>query len=120
MLIKIFRLAAQGYNMIVASVAEAIAKLKGGEVPGRIMVIVRSPVVAVLLWEAGIDHWPQELNIGALGGKPNARQLNSSTYLLPQEVEAVEKLSQKGVRVSFQMVPGTRRQDWENVRSKLC
>lgn len=116
---KILKSAAPGFTVIVVSVAEAISKLKGGEISGKIMVIVRSPTVALPLWDANIDHWPHELNVGALGGKPNARQLDSHTYLLPEEISAIEKLSQKGVRVYFQMVPGARSQDWVAVRSKL-
>jgi len=119
MLQKIFKLAAPGFHMIVASIADAIAKLKGGEVPGRIMVIVKSPATALPLWEAKMDHWPNELNVGALGGKPNARQLDSTTYLLVEEIEAIEKLSQQGVSVYFQMVPGARRLDWKDIRSKF-
>jgi PTS system mannose-specific IIB component len=116
---KILKSAAPGFNVIVVSIADAISKLKGGEIPGKIMVIVRSPTIALPLWDANIDHWPKELNVGALGGKPGARQLDSHTYLLPGEIEAIEQLSQKGVRVYFQMVPGARSQEWAAVRSKF-
>ena len=96
-----------------------MAKLKGGEIAGRIMVIVRSPIYAVPLFQAGIAGWPRELNVGALGAKPNARQVNSTTFLLPEEVDAVEALSRQGVVVYFQMVPGTQRQDWAEIRTRF-
>lgn len=116
---KIFKLAAPGFNVLVLSLSDAVRKLKGGEVPGKIMVIVRSPVTALALWEAKIEQWPNELNIGALGGKSGAKQLDSSTYLLPEEIDAVERLMQQGVRVYFQMVPAAGRHDWAHIRSKF-
>jgi mannose/fructose/N-acetylgalactosamine-specific phosphotransferase system component IIB len=73
----------------------------------------------VPVWQAKIDQWPMDLNVGALGGKPGARQLDNTTYLLDQEITAIESLTEMGVKVYFQIVPNSARQEWKNLRSKF-
>lgn len=119
MLQKILKVAAPGYKVFILSIPDAIQKFQGGEIAGNCMVIFKSPVNAVPVWQAGIDSWPMELNVGALGGKPGAKQLDSTTYLLDTEISALEALTGMGVNIYFQIVPNSARHEWKSLRSKF-
>lgn len=119
MLQKILKMAAPGFTVHILTIQDAIEKFQGGDIEGNCMVIFKSPVNALPVWQAGIDHWPVELNVGALGGKPGAIQVDSTTYLLDQEINAIESLNQMGINVYFQIVPNSARREWKSLRSKF-
>ncbi len=96
-----------GYKTVIATFDEAIRMAgDGAYANANIFLIIKSFDVAKKLIEQGFPIG--SVNLGNLGGKPGARQLNRSTYLTQSDIDIVKELGSKGIRLTNQMVPNDR------------
>lgn len=106
-----------GIALWVGGVAEAASVLlaQPGSSPQATMVLLRSPELALALYEAGVRF--AELNIGCVGMQPGRVRVAPQVSLTKAEIEALKVLSRLGVNVSFQALPSEKAIDIERV---LC
>lgn len=81
---------------------------------GNTLVLVKGPVVALDL-RRRTRALPNTLNIGPMSNRSNAKKMTFFASLLEDEVRACEELTNLGVRVYFQQVPGEKEVDWSEV-----
>lgn len=99
--------APSGYRTVIATLDEAVRMLNDDAyAASNVFLIVKSFDVARKLIDGGFSI--SSINLGNLGGKPGARQLNRSTYLTQSDIDAVKELSSRGIRLTNQMVPNDR------------
>ncbi|HET7686425.1 MAG TPA: PTS sugar transporter subunit IIB [Candidatus Limnocylindria bacterium] len=67
-----------------------------------VFVIVRSPLTALQLREAGVAF--DVLNVGGIGAGPDRRTLYRNISASPAELEAMRRLEQMGTRVELRIV----------------
>lgn len=79
------------------------------------LVLVKDPIVALELVKA-TDALPRELNIGPMSNRLETSKKTFYSYLLPGEEAACDGLTDLGVRVYFQQVPGEKEIEWAEVR----
>lgn len=70
--------------------------------PEPIFVLMRSPVTAVRLREAGIEF--PVLNVGGIGAGPGRKPLYRNISASPEELEAMRRLEQLGTKVELRIV----------------
>jgi PTS system mannose-specific IIB component len=102
---SVLRMAAPtGVNTSILTVDKAANNIKNGNYQGqRVLVVIKTPEVAVQLLNAGLDV--KKVNIGNLSNRPNTVQIKKSVSLSESERKAVDFLLEKGVEVTAQMVP---------------
>jgi PTS system mannose-specific IIB component len=102
---SVLRMAAPtGVNTSILTVDKAANNIKNGNYQGqRVLVVIKTPEVAVQLLNAGLDV--KQVNIGNLSNRPNTVQIKKSVSLSESERKAVDFLLEKGVEVTAQMVP---------------
>jgi PTS system mannose-specific IIB component len=74
--------------------------------PEPVFVLMRSPVTAVRLREAGIEF--PLLNVGGIGAGPGRKPLYRNISASPEELEAMRKLESMGTRVELRIVENDR------------
>ena len=79
------------------------------------LVLVKDPIVALDL-QKRTDALPKALDIGPMSNRGGTRKATYFSFLLPTEEEACDGLSELGVRVYFQQVPGEKEIEWSEVR----
>jgi PTS system mannose-specific IIB component len=74
--------------------------------PEPVFVIMRSPVTALRMREAGIDF--PLLNVGGIGAGPGRKPLYRNISASPEELEAMRRLEAMGTRVELRIVENDR------------
>ena len=74
--------------------------------PEPIFVLMRSPLTAVQLREAGVDF--PLLNVGGIGAGPGRKPLYRNISASPEELEAMRRLEAMGTRVELRIVENDR------------
>jgi len=74
--------------------------------PEPIFVLMRSPITAVKLREAGIEF--PLLNVGGIGAGPGRKPLYRNISASPEEREAMRQLEAMGTRVELRIVENDR------------
>ncbi|WP_449621769.1 PTS system mannose/fructose/N-acetylgalactosamine-transporter subunit IIB [Robertmurraya sp. Marseille-Q9965] len=102
---SVLRMAAPtGINTSILTVEKAADNIKNGNYQGqRVLVVIKTPEVAVQLLNAGVDV--KQVNVGNLSNRPNTVQIKKSVSLSELERKAIDILLEKGVEVTAQMVP---------------
>jgi mannose/fructose/N-acetylgalactosamine-specific phosphotransferase system component IIB len=96
-----------GVPVEVMTVDEGSTRVReASESPERVFVLLRSPIAALRLHEAGVPY--EVLNVGGLGAGPGRRQLYRNISAGEPELEAMRELERRGVRVEFRIVPDDR------------
>jgi len=105
----LFREAAPGIDVRVASVAEAVVA-HGGEAsaPGAAFLLVRDLDTARRLSDGGVGV--REWNLGGLHYAPGKEKVNDYVYLDEHDREAARALIAAGARLVVQDVPASRPQ----------
>jgi len=70
--------------------------------PEPVFVIMRSPVTALHMREAGVDF--PLLNVGGIGAGPGRKPLYRNISASQEELEAMRRLEQMGTRVELRIV----------------
>ena len=74
--------------------------------PDPVIVLVRSPIVALHLREAGVEF--PLLNVGGLGAGPTRKPLYRNISANPEELEAMRRLESMGTAVELRIVENDR------------
>jgi mannose/fructose/N-acetylgalactosamine-specific phosphotransferase system component IIB len=74
--------------------------------PEPIFVLMRSPLTAVKLREAGIEF--PLLNVGGMGAGPGRKPLYRNISASPEELEAMRQIEAMGTRVELRIVENDR------------
>ena len=74
--------------------------------PEPVIVLVRSPIVALHLREAGVQF--PLLNVGGLGAGPTRKPLYRNISANPEELEAMRRLESMGTSVELRIVENDR------------
>jgi PTS system mannose-specific IIB component len=88
----------------LASGAERVREAAASAEP--VFVIVRSPVTALRLREAGVEF--PVLNVGGIGAGPTRKPLYRSISASADELEAMRQLERMGTRVELRIVENDR------------
>lgn len=101
-----------GLKVDVLTESAAVEKLKKESWDkDRVIVIAKSPAVFQRLRDAGWKEF-SELNLGPSSYKPGSISVGPNTALVPEEVEACEKMVKEGVRVYVQLTPTEQPIEW--------
>jgi len=71
-----------------------------------VFVLMRSPVTALRLREAGVEF--PLLNVGGIGAGPGRKPLYRNISASPEELDAMRQLEQMGTQVELRIVEGDR------------
>jgi mannose/fructose/N-acetylgalactosamine-specific phosphotransferase system component IIB len=74
--------------------------------PQPVFVIMRSPVTALRMREAGVEF--PLLNVGGIGAGPGRKPLYRNISASPEELDAMRQLEQLGTRVELRIVENDR------------
>ena len=88
----------------VAAGTERVREL--ATAPEPVFVIMRSPVTALRMREAGVDF--PLLNVGGIGAGPGRKPLYRNISASPEEVQAMRRLEELGTRVERRIVENDR------------
>jgi len=72
----------------------------------QVFVLMRSPITALRLREAGIPF--DTLNVGGIGAGPGRKPLYKNISANAEELEAMRALERAGTRVELRIVPDDR------------
>ncbi len=105
---QVLRLAAPpSVPVHVTSVLDAPSSLQSSLSNGRsVLMLVRSPQTALKLLDQGLEF--SELNVGGLASGPRTTRLYKSVSATPEQITALRRMQDRGIRVYFQMVPDER------------
>lgn len=102
---NMLRIAApQNVNTSILSIDKAAKNIKNGNYNSqKVLLIVKSPIVLVELLKKGLNI--KQVNIGNMSNREGTQQIKKSISVNDSEVQAIEYLQKKGVKVIAQMVP---------------
>jgi len=99
-------LAPPGTTVEVYTIEDAIKKIQeeqGKNDGKRVLVLVANPVDAWKLIEAGAQI--DSVNMGQMAWRSGRQQVSRTVSVGPEDVEAVKKIVEKGIRVYYQQLP---------------
>jgi PTS system mannose-specific IIB component len=105
MMMRVLKAAAPpGINVEVMTIADAAALLKQDAAPDeRIIILVKTPDVLEKISEGGVEL--KSIVIGGMGITPQRKRYNKSLSASDEEVACMKRLMQKGIAMTFQLVP---------------
>jgi mannose/fructose/N-acetylgalactosamine-specific phosphotransferase system component IIB len=96
-----------GVPVEVLEVEPGIERIRGlVNDPEPVFVLMRSPVTAVKLREAGIEF--PLLNVGGIGAGPGRKPLYRNISASPEEIAAMQRLEAMGTKVELRIVENDR------------
>ncbi len=82
--------------------------------PEPVFVLMRSPLTAVHLREAGVEF--PLLNVGGIGAGPGRKPLYRNISASPEEIAAMRRLEEMGTRVELRIVENDRPVQFASVK----
>ncbi len=106
-------LAPRDLALWIGSAAQARAALLDDPLhpPERTLVLARSPLQALALYEAGAPY--AALNLGCVGAAPGRRRVSAQVSLDEAERIALRTLLDYGVRITIQPIPTAPARAWK-------
>lgn len=104
------------YSMEEAAATLAQPRVGEAGFADRILLLLKNPQVALALVEAGVSL--THLNIGNLSSSPGSKRVFRTISLTRENVAALDALSERGVRITFQLVPDDAQADWQSIRRR--
>lgn len=102
----------------VSNIQEASEKLEDyANSKNNTLILVKSPKTAYELFKSK-PELIEEFMIGPVAMKNNAKEMRPGTYLLPEEIDALENLYEMNVEIFFQVIPENKKTLWKEIRSK--
>jgi PTS system mannose-specific IIB component len=83
----------------------------------RILLLVRSPEVALALVEGGVSL--SHLNVGNLSARAGSVRVFKTISLTQAHAAGLDALARRGVRITFQLTPDDPQVDWQVVRQRM-
>ncbi|MCE5209474.1 MAG: PTS sugar transporter subunit IIB [Chloroflexi bacterium] len=104
-MVEVMRMSApNGLEVIVETLEKSIETLTGNSAPQFTMILMKSPITALKLFESGITY--NSLNIGGIGMRPGRINVFRNSFLSKDEYQMLKTLQLGGVKITFQTVPG--------------
>lgn len=104
-----------GVKIAIRSLDEAAALLNNEKLKDlRVLVLVDTPVDAEYLYSK-IDEKPN-LNLGGVQAKEGRIQLDKALYLNKDEMDALSRLEETGINVSYQLVPADTPRQYSQIK----
>lgn len=104
-----------GVRIAIRSIEDSIKLLKNDKLQAlKVLVVVDNPVDALAIYE-GIDETP-ELNIGGVQSREDRSELTQAVYFNQEELEALDKIVDRGIHASVRLVPTDSEQLVSNLR----
>lgn len=107
---KQVRISMQPIDKVIAYLNRGLASNE------KVFLIVKDVIDANRLYEGGLKH--MDLNIGNMTHKPNAKKISDKLFVTDAELEALNKLIDRGVNCYFQMIPTDPKQDIKQLVKK--
>lgn len=92
-----------GCSVQILTIEDAVPVIRSSSAGERAIVLVKAPKTLYALIEQGIEI--KEINVGNVGAGPGRKAVMRSTQLTKEEFDTLCKMSEKGTRVYFQMLP---------------
>lgn len=93
-----------GVKLSVLPVAKAAENILAGKYDSqRLFIVARRPDRYLRLVELGVPL--EHVNVGNMSQTPETRSITRSINVVDEDVEAFNKLAEKGVKLTAQMVP---------------
>lgn len=82
------------------------------------LILLKNPQIALELFKQH-PGLPKEFNIGPMSNRKDTKKATMYAYLLANEIEAIEELSNLGIRVYFRQVSEQEEIDWVKIKNNL-
>ena len=113
-MVEVMRMSApNGLEVIVETLEKSIGTLTENPTPQFTMILMKSPITALKLFESGITY--NSLNIGGIGMKPGRINVFRNSFLSKDEYQMLKTLQLGGVKITFQTVPGEKSRDFSDL-----
>jgi mannose/fructose/N-acetylgalactosamine-specific phosphotransferase system component IIB len=110
------RLAApSGVQVTVYTVQQATGALTH-PASNAILLLTKTPQSVLRLLDAGVPI--TQVNVGNIAAAPGRKRVFKSISLGPEHVATLDALAERGVEITFQLVPHDTALAWKSVRSK--
>jgi PTS system mannose-specific IIB component len=115
----VLELAAPSHLKLDVLTLEESVKALGEGTPGgaTTMVLLKSPTSAHRLFESGVHF--RSLNVGGMGGGPGRTNVFRNIALSPDDIAVLQRLADKGVKITLQTLPGEKSKDFVDLVAKL-
>jgi len=101
-------------QVTVLTVADAVSSLSDANTDySHHLLLMRSPKTALGLLEGGVRF--STLNVGGMGAGPGRKSLYRNISVSPQEMELFRAIQEKGVEISFRIVPDDKGVSFRNL-----
>lgn len=99
--------------------AESAARnINAGKYVGqRVMILVKVPKYLRMLAEQGLDM--DKINVGNISQREGCTQVRPSVFLKEDDINDIEDLLSRGIKVTAQMVPADTEEDMKDIIEKL-
>ncbi|MEQ6359716.1 PTS sugar transporter subunit IIB [Thermoanaerobacter thermohydrosulfuricus] len=82
------------------------------------LIVIRYPILLKKIYEMGIKF--EFVNIGNVSKKEGGEfEITHNIFLTKEDINIIEELHKKGVKIIFQLVPDTPSYTWEKERTKF-
>ncbi|KAA5806028.1 PTS system mannose/fructose/N-acetylgalactosamine-transporter subunit IIB [Thermoanaerobacterium thermosaccharolyticum] len=106
-----------GINLSVLSVERAATNILSGKYDNqRVMIIVKTPVVLWQLYEKGVKF--NSVNMGNITYTEDKIKVAKTVSVSPNDVEAIRKLSEHGVKFTSQLITSDPAEDFLELMRK--
>lgn len=113
-MVDVLRLAAPaGLDVIAESLETSVKSLNENQSPQTTMILMKSPMTARRLYDAGITF--NALNIGGMGMGPGRKNVFKNTSISKEEYQVLKSLQDEGVKITFLSVPGEKSKDFADL-----
>lgn len=86
----------------------------------KYFLITKEPItMAKLLVENDLKVEIKNINVGPQSARPETKNVNNNADITEEEIEAYERMFQKGYDIDFRLVPDGKSVLWSNVREKM-
>lgn len=113
-MVDVLRLAAPaGLDVIAESLETSVRSLQENGAPQTTMILMKSPMTARRLYDAGITF--DALNIGGIGMGPGRKNVFKNTAISKEEYQVLKSLQDEGVKITFLSVPGEKSKNFADI-----
>jgi PTS system mannose-specific IIB component len=103
-----------GCSVQILTIEDAVPVIRSSSAGERAIVLVKAPKTLYALIEQGIEI--KEINVGNMGAGPGRKAVMRSTQLTKEEFDTLVRMSAKGIRVYFQMLPEAKSMELEKLK----
>lgn len=113
--------AASGKKTLIFTYEEFLRKMdQAVKSEKKYFLITKEPItMAKILADDNLKVEPQKVNVGPQSAREGTTNINNNADITKEEVEAYEKIFNKGYEVDFRLVPDAKSVLWSSARKKF-